>query len=363
MADIASSRIFVKGLPPTFTETEFKKHFSQNREVTDAKIFPNRRIGYVGYKTPEGAQSAVKYFNKTFIRMSRIGVELARPVQDAKNGRANGVAPTARRASDDGKQTEELSGVKRKRESEAKQEDDPKLKEFLDAYKPKSRKKAWEAEGIEAPAENAATTEEGVSHAVPEAQSDHEYEAVPKKVKRAKRDEGPPAAVEPQSQEASDTLEDGARKESEMEVDSEAAAVHIDAENKPTVSDADWARSRTSRLLGLLDDDEEEAMTSKPQRDVESDKSEDELDAYPQQTIEPEKAEDAANSMPTPPSDDHQPTTKPSTSDADAVRLSMRLFVRNLPYDVQRDELQAEFANFGNLEEVCVLEIPFHHVQ
>lgn len=74
-----SSRIFVKGLPPTMTEADFKKHFGKY-EVTDARLFPQRRIGYVGYKSPEDAQKAVKYFNRTFIRMSKIGVELARPV-------------------------------------------------------------------------------------------------------------------------------------------------------------------------------------------------------------------------------------------------------------------------------------------
>lgn len=75
-----SSRIFIKGLPPTISEEEFRKHFSSKQAITDAKLIPHRRIGYVGYKTPEDAQKAVKYFNKTFIRMSKIGVEMARAV-------------------------------------------------------------------------------------------------------------------------------------------------------------------------------------------------------------------------------------------------------------------------------------------
>jgi len=75
-----SSRIFIKGLPPTISEEEFRKHFSSRHAITDAKLIAHRRIGYVGYKTPEDAQKAVKYFNKSFIRMSKIGVEVARPV-------------------------------------------------------------------------------------------------------------------------------------------------------------------------------------------------------------------------------------------------------------------------------------------
>lgn len=80
MGDPASSRIFVRGLPPNITEDDFKKHFSAKHPITDAKCYTNRRIGYVGFRTPEDAQAAVKYFNRSYIRMSRIVVELARPV-------------------------------------------------------------------------------------------------------------------------------------------------------------------------------------------------------------------------------------------------------------------------------------------
>ena len=72
-----SSRIFVRGLPPNLTPDDFVRHFSKDLPITDAKLIPHRRIGYVGYKSPMDAAMAVKYHNKTFIRMSRIGVELA----------------------------------------------------------------------------------------------------------------------------------------------------------------------------------------------------------------------------------------------------------------------------------------------
>ncbi|KAK5678701.1 Multiple RNA-binding domain-containing protein 1 [Elasticomyces elasticus] len=61
MDETLSSRIFVKGLPPTFTEAQFRQHFARDGAVTDAKIFQSRRIGYIGYKTHEDAQKAVKY--------------------------------------------------------------------------------------------------------------------------------------------------------------------------------------------------------------------------------------------------------------------------------------------------------------
>ena len=74
---MASSRIFVRGLPTSYTEDEFRNHFSKHYTVTDSRLLSQRRIGYVGFKTPQDASSAVKYFNKSFIRMSKISVELA----------------------------------------------------------------------------------------------------------------------------------------------------------------------------------------------------------------------------------------------------------------------------------------------
>jgi multiple RNA-binding domain-containing protein 1 len=88
---MASSRIFIKGLPPTISEHEFKKHFSAKQQITDAKLIPQRRIGYVGYKTPEEAAKAVKYFDRSFIRMSKIGVEIARPVSIRLNEHSSSI--------------------------------------------------------------------------------------------------------------------------------------------------------------------------------------------------------------------------------------------------------------------------------
>ena len=75
------SRIFIRGLPQNITAEEFQRHFSKDIAVTDIRLIPNRRIGYVGYQTPAAAANAVRYHNKTFMRMSRIAVELAQPVR------------------------------------------------------------------------------------------------------------------------------------------------------------------------------------------------------------------------------------------------------------------------------------------
>lgn len=80
LGNMENTRIFVSGLPPTLTNEELGKHFSARFQVTDSHVIPNRRIGFVGFKDADVAMQAAKYFNKTYLRMSKISVEMARPV-------------------------------------------------------------------------------------------------------------------------------------------------------------------------------------------------------------------------------------------------------------------------------------------
>lgn len=73
--------MFVSGIPPTFTNDQLKKHFATRFHVTDAHVLPKRKIGFVGFKDPEMAKQAAGYFNKTYVKMSKISVEIARPVR------------------------------------------------------------------------------------------------------------------------------------------------------------------------------------------------------------------------------------------------------------------------------------------
>jgi RNA recognition motif-containing protein len=75
-----STRVFVSGLPPTFSNDQLRKHFASRFQVTDAHVLPKRRIGFVGLKTHEAAKEAAKYFNKTYVKMSKISVDIAKPV-------------------------------------------------------------------------------------------------------------------------------------------------------------------------------------------------------------------------------------------------------------------------------------------
>jgi multiple RNA-binding domain-containing protein 1 len=78
-----NTRVFVSGLPPSCSNDQLRNHFASRFTVTDAHVLPKRRMGFVGFKSHEVALEAVKYFNRTYMKMSKILVDLARPVRNA----------------------------------------------------------------------------------------------------------------------------------------------------------------------------------------------------------------------------------------------------------------------------------------
>jgi multiple RNA-binding domain-containing protein 1 len=355
---MASSRIFIKGLPPSISEEDFKKHFSANSEITDAKLIPQRRIGYVGYKTPEDAAKAVKYFNRSFIRMSKIGVELARPVgsfesistlgtnfeqiSDAtlpksrkvqrEEERENTKARLKERA-EAGSKSSLSAGTKRKRSDV--DESDPKLKEFLEvmqpAFKLKTLAKSMEDESTMEPPTKVQALE------IPEGESDGEYETVPKKSRKKSPPKVAPAPI---------VVEEPVVTR-EAVVDPAA----LDA------TDDDWLRSRTNRLLGLMDPEDivggsignstSQNIEPVAETNVSVAEPANSDDMLTEETLEEEEEE------------------KPDPT-IEAIKTSGRLFVRNLPYSASEDDLRKHFETFGSLEEVRSspisqsISLPFH---
>lgn len=74
------SRLIVKGLPKYYTEEKLREFFSKQGDVTDVKLMKkrngeSRKFAFIGYKSADAAERAVKYFNKSFIDTARIEVE------------------------------------------------------------------------------------------------------------------------------------------------------------------------------------------------------------------------------------------------------------------------------------------------
>ncbi|KAI0106631.1 hypothetical protein F4814DRAFT_442005 [Daldinia grandis] len=353
-----SSRIFVKGLPPNLNEADLRKHFASKGHITDVKLIPHRRIGYVGYKSPEEATNAVKCFNRSFVRMSKIFVELAKPIADPSlskfKERKNKTIPntgasqaTVKPSAESESQPE--NSKKRKRDEVS--ESDPKLQEFLNVMQP-AKTSTSKIHGVvtefadEPPAKYAALVEEGAS--------DDEYEVVPSRRKKSQPTENaqpvvPTVSVLNGGAEGRPQTEPDIVEEPLQEVVPTATSV-VEVASGVSATDDDWLRSRTNRLLDLADD-EDIVPTTDPPEDLPS--------VLPPQEQEPEVIdatldEDQVMKDPNPQPDEGEPNTETKDNILDTVRKTKRLFVRNLPYSATEDELRSYFERFGDVQEVHV---------
>ncbi|TGO58896.1 hypothetical protein BCON_0050g00280 [Botryotinia convoluta] len=340
---MASSRIFIKGLPPNITEDEFKTHFGAKQEITDAKLISHRRIGYIGYKTPEEATKAVKYFNKSFVRMSKIGVEIARPISDAslpisrkaqrEQERENNKLRQLKQETD-AKVSESLNtGTKRKRSDVDIA--DPKLQEFLEVMQPASKSNAnmWKAGTMDADMEEPPTKLQAIE--VPEEESDDEYQSVPSKAKKA-----PANPIESKASVApipSTIVADSANQADEAMVDAPS--------NDVEATDDDWLRSHTNRLLDIVDP--EDIIPKTQNLDVKDVEEVVAGETEPNTAVEATVIDEAQV-------DEEQTENSPSELDAtlETIKASGRLFVRNLPYSATEDDLRKHFEQYGTLEEI-----------
>jgi len=340
-----SSRIFVRGLPTSLGANDFQSHFSTQYPTTDAKLIPYRRIGYVGYKTPQDAANAVKYYNKTFIRMSRIGVEIARSIeeQSALRPGTNATNRVKRKYGD----TEADSPHMRKRYDGIQAvEETAKLQEFLEVMQPPSKSKIWEDQAAmttQTPAEPSMNDRDRQNS---DAGIDEEYEPVPKRQKRNRE-----IAQETQLKSGDSQMETDLH-EHKSAVSAAGGDVTLPLVNTAGAgSDADWLRTRTSRLLGLVDDDDaqetialpddDQAQKSTASGDLEQNPSKNVLDTSIQTEREGNKVDTSSAEV-------------PSANAQGSCVGNGRLFIRNLAYSATEDDLRLLLENgkHGAIEEV-----------
>ncbi|KAJ4271565.1 Multiple RNA-binding domain-containing protein 1 [Fusarium torreyae] len=354
---MASSRIFIKGLPPNISEADFRKHFSaQGREITDVKLIPQRRIGYVGYKTSQDASKAVKYFNKSYIRMSKIAVETARPISDpalikgqsaSHSKPASSPSTTIKGTQHPAEKDSDLSSKKRKRDEP--QAADPKLREFLHVMK-EGREGALDdgvrggiGDGVSAVA----------ATAVPEEESDDEYEQIPTRREKQRRIDSSenaqvPAPLPSQLKEAKVVSDVQAKAPAAEEPVESKETKQTDLEQQEVAADDDWLRSRTNRLLDLVDPDDLERTPAQGLSTTETDHTEggDAMEITP---VDPPAADDVAMEEVEVEASGGEPAKDDSL---ESIRRTSRLFVRNLPYSATEEDLRESFERFGTLEEV-----------
>lgn len=223
--------------------------------------------------------------------------------------------------------------LKRKRTAE---EDDPKLREFLNTMQAPTRRKTWADTGTD--------LDTSLTASKTKSQDVDMSEEKPQKRAKAEKTEI--------------NAQISASRIAEENSTEPAAEPQTNEENADAVpkSDADWLRSRTSRLLGLLDDEEEEdAERSKVQPNDTpspvrpSNQSQPEVD----ESDDPEQADPQESSL----------AREITDENINLIRDTGRLFIRNLAYNTTEEDLQSLFGKFGKLEEVrfeLFSLLPFH---
>lgn len=217
-----------------------------------------------------------------------------------------------------------------------------KLKEFLGVMRPQSKGQTWNEE-----ASQPATTETSLMEV------DEQVNTTPQT--STARDIQPavqkPVLVE---QEVERETEMPTQVSESQDVDGAEATAAPDPS-----TDADWMRSRTSRLLGLLDDDEEDAVgrtIQKPEPE-ESSRTTAKHGTDPNLPVLHERPAEApvkshsaeVTAVVTPEEGDVE------TSEHQAIGKSGRLFLRNLAYTITEDDLRSLFDPSHNIEEVSMI--------
>uniref|UniRef100_A0A3P8NBD1 Probable RNA-binding protein 19 n=1 Tax=Astatotilapia calliptera TaxID=8154 RepID=A0A3P8NBD1_ASTCA len=87
------SRLIVKNLPNGMKEDRFRSMFAAFGTLTDCSLkFTKdgkfRKFGFVGFKSEEDANKALKHFNKSFVDTSRVTVEMCKAFGDPSKARA-----------------------------------------------------------------------------------------------------------------------------------------------------------------------------------------------------------------------------------------------------------------------------------
>ena len=248
---------------------------------------------------------------------------------------------------------------KRKRDDVDKADGDSKLQEFLEVMQPPSKSRTWANEGS-AGTRNAPdlATQDQVQKAEA-SQSDEEYEAVPKKCKSPNKLKDLDESERPAENVATTA---GATEDSENCFESakggnglEPARGNVSepsGNTVPAASDEDWLRLRTSRLLGLVDDDD--SLEPKPLPRADGEFPEDSTVVRQPQGRGMSHASVRANEETSIPDVRAVERSVPGNENID--HSTGRLFVRNLMYTTTEHDLRRHFeANqYGSIEEVCL---------
>ncbi|KAG2239680.1 hypothetical protein Bca52824_091519 [Brassica carinata] len=314
------SRICVKNLPKEVAEARLRDVFSKKGEITDAKLLRSnegrsRQMAFIGFRSEQEAQEAIKYFNNSYLDTFRISVEIARKVGD-ENAPRPWSRHSLKKEENSGKSSNGVLNKKGKKEQEV---DDPMREEFLDVML-RGKSKIWSNDTSVAPSVKVDKNEKFL-------------------VKKAD---------EPVGAESKD-----AKRSSDTEKSKKRNVV------APTddVDDLEYFKSRVKKNLSDSDSDSETGSDEdEADDDGEADGHDGDVRIFPVDGDDDEAGgvenDGDDDAMEVEEEEDDGKTAQDSKADSDDVLQTGRLFVRNLPYTATEEDLMEHFSPFGEISEV-----------
>ncbi len=357
------SRIIVKNLPVNLTERELKQHFSTRGEVTDIKLAKtasgkSRKFAFIGFRESDQATSAVSFFDGSYLKTSKLVVEIAKRVgdeslQNNKNKQSNNDEK-------DEKTIKSKPGIKsNKSEINNKQKKDKLKDEFMSTMKGGKSKgtAAWandgDADGYQnIPANNIMpedTDEE-------ESDNDDNNDDVNDFTTKPKRKEN---KSDSSSSSDSDDDDDDDDKEEGVEIKS------------AEMSDMDFLRSKIVQKADLSDSDDGASVDGKKDKDNGNDSDSDGSSSSDSDS-DSDSSSDSSSDSDSDGGDDQKTMEvgeetleeeveeQEQEEEEDDLEASGRLFLRNLPYTCTEDDIVALFESFG---EVRVVHVPIDEMK
>ncbi|KAI5426732.1 hypothetical protein KIW84_032237 [Lathyrus oleraceus] len=338
------SRICVKNLPKYAAEDQLKELFSQKGEITDVKLMrtkngKTRQFAFIGFRTDQEAQEAIRYFNRSYLGTLRITCEEAQKQGDAKLRR-----PWSRHSTkiDNKVVTPEANNhAKAKGQGDySKDIDDPKLQDFLQVMQPRAKSKLWgnDTSVVSNDGNNQATLNKetkGTSVANHHILSVSQVDGLPNNLESDKSHElkhdkvisdmdyfkSKVTTEWSDSESSDDENDDGNSDLASSDDDDKDSHIHV-SEHDENCGNNPSQRTPKSGAQKLDLEGQEDTF----REDVANDKSQVNATEEGGQLSNPE--------------------------DKKGVSESCRLFVRNLPYTTSEEELEEHFSQFGSVSQV-----------
>ena len=359
-SSLPTTRVCFKNLPKKATTESLKKHLDScgTWNITDVKVVKrrdgvSRRFAFVGFHTHEDALRAINFFDKTFFNTSRLKVEKALPVGDKHLPRAwsrhtagttaynkrHGIVKNQSDGIVSGKPKKES---KHDNESDKKEGDRSKFKEFLEIMQPRSKGNKWSNDGVVAKNSveiSASATNETKSDG---SSSDEEYEDLDATASKV----GSLDAKEEKSiKEKKKKKRKGEKRKGEKRKEKKKESLGSATDDKQ-MSDMDYLMTKVSKKDDVGSDNDSSSDSSSSSSDSSSDSDTSDESSSTSSGSDDDSDDEGNNTV--------EDADKNKDKSDESVEETGRLFVRNIPFSTTEDELRQIFEPYGALTEVHI---------